>query len=254
MAEIKLPLPPVGVKIITEKTAMIDDVPTFRGISYCLAVTEVTNQGECWVDAQSIDTCGWAPFVLGFATPSTEFEKSLLPRLPKSIAGLYLANLDSVRKGIDPDVVLVRTTRENLHLMLDKIGWENAAWEYAEEKRLSVSSLSILREQKESWRSRLLQPVNRSLAAMNSVPGWKQLTSVVFKSRYATQAFDSLIKRTMADMSMCRNSTVIPYLTGKVNTSFFCTGGISWGGNDPQHMTSGWPWEMWGKIKDDLSW
>ena len=55
-----------------------------------------------------------------------------------------------------------------------------------------------------------------------------------------------VISRAMADMSVCRNSTVIPLLSGQVNVSFFCTGGITWGRNHPQYLTSGWPWPAFG--------
>jgi hypothetical protein len=43
-------------------------------------------------------------------------------------------------------------------------------------------------------------------------------------------------------MSVCRNSSVVPLLSGRVNVSFFCTGGITWGRNQADHLTSGWPW------------
>jgi len=59
--------------------------------------------------------------------------------------------------------------------------------------------------------------------------------------------------RTLADMSVCRNSTVVPLLVGRVNVSFFCTGGITWGRNDPDHLTSGWPWprSSWGATNNE---
>jgi uncharacterized protein (DUF169 family) len=43
---------------------------------------------------------------------------------------------------------------------------------------------------------------------------------------------------------MCRNSTVIPHLTGKANMSFFCTGAVAWGLNKPQHITCGIPFPL----------
>jgi hypothetical protein len=49
-------------------------------------------------------------------------------------------------------------------------------------------------------------------------------------------------------MSVCRNSTVIPLLTGRVNVSFFCSGGITWGRNQPDHLTSGWPWAVYAAL------
>jgi uncharacterized protein (DUF169 family) len=63
---------------------------------------------------------------------------------------------------------------------------------------------------------------------------------------------ERIIKNTMGDMSVCRNSTVIPYLENAANVSFFCTGGIAWGGNEPSHLTSGIPCELFDKIYERL--
>ena len=49
-------------------------------------------------------------------------------------------------------------------------------------------------------------------------------------------------------MSMCRNSTVIPFQKGKANVSYFCTGGIAWGKNKPDNMTSGYPYGIYQKL------
>jgi hypothetical protein len=86
--------------------------------------------------------------------------------------------------------------------------------------------------------------VNRGLAALAGSQRWQDLTHRLFRSRLVTAGFEALISRTLADMSVCRNSTVIPLLSGQVNVSFFCTGGITWGRNHPQYLTSGWPWPL----------
>jgi hypothetical protein len=83
--------------------------------------------------------------------------------------------------------------------------------------------------------------VNRVLAAMADRPGWQALTRRLFRSSLLTASFDALISRVLVDMSMCRNATVVPLLTDRVNASFFCTGGITWGRNRADHLVSGWP-------------
>jgi hypothetical protein len=88
---------------------------------------------------------------------------------------------------------------------------------------------------------RLVDAVNRPLAALARLRWWQGLTHWLFRSRLVTIGFDAVISRTLADMSICRNSTAVPLLTGKANVSFFCTGGVTWGGNDPGRLTSGWP-------------
>ena len=91
----------------------------------------------------------------------------------------------------------------------------------------------------------LIGAVNRALAGLARFRPWQALTHRLFRSGLVTAGFDALISRTLADMSICRNSTVVPLLTGRVNLSFFCTGGVTWGRNDPQQLTSGWPWDVY---------
>jgi hypothetical protein len=49
-------------------------------------------------------------------------------------------------------------------------------------------------------------------------------------------------------MSVCRNSTIIPLLAGQANVSHYCTGGITWGRNSPDHLTSGWPFPLFARL------
>ena len=74
------------------------------------------------------------------------------------------------------------------------------------------------------------------------------LTRWLFRSPAVTTGYDALIAATLADMSVCRNSTVVPLLTGQANVSYFCSGGITWGGNDPSHVTSGWPYALYRRV------
>jgi hypothetical protein len=94
----------------------------------------------------------------------------------------------------------------------------------------------------------LIGAVNRVLAALARFAPWQALTRWLFRSGLVTAGFDVLISRTLADMSVCRNSTVIPLLTGRANVSFFCTGGITWGRNDPHWVTSGWAWDDFRRV------
>jgi hypothetical protein len=95
--------------------------------------------------------------------------------------------------------------------------------------------------------------VNRILGGLARSERWQAFTCWLFQSRWVTARFDALISRTLADMSICRNSTVIPLLTGQANQSFFCTGGITWGRNRPEHLTSGWPWPLFQRVDQVLS-
>jgi hypothetical protein len=177
---------------------------------------------------------------LGLKEPKGRFEYGLTPRLSYPVTGLLLAPLD--RFPGEPDLVIVRAKRDMLQNMLTTLGQEQL-WD-GHENRLDRSAIPTLVDGQTSPRHRLVGVVNRILASLARVQSWQALTHWLFRSSAITIGFDALISRTLADMSVCRNSTVIPLLTNRVNISFFCTGGITWGHNHPDHMTSGWPWPI----------
>jgi hypothetical protein len=104
----------------------------------------------------------------------------------------------------------------------------------------------------ETARSRLIVAVNRGLAALAPSARWQALTRRLFSSRTPTIVLELLISHLAADMSICRNSTAIPLLAGRVNVSHFCTGGITWGLNHPESLTSGWPWATFRAIGSQM--
>lgn len=228
---------PVGVRALASAQEA-DGVPVYRGVSYCDAVREAGEGAILRVLPGSIEVCGWAPVVLGLKEPDGRFEEGLEPRLAYPVAGLLLARLD--RFPGEPDLVIVRASPEVLHPMVQRLGREGL-WE-GHQGRLDRSALPTLFEGKGTSRQGLVRGVNRLLAALARSERWQALTHWVFRSHLVTAGFDALISRTLADMSVCRNSTAIPLLTGQTNLSFFCTGGITWGRNHPGHLTSGWPW------------
>jgi uncharacterized protein (DUF169 family) len=227
---------PVGVCILPA-VGSHSSVPVYAGVSYCDAVRRA-GQGEVLrVLPGSIQVCGWAPVVLGLKSPDGAFERGLGPRLPFPVAGLLLAPLD--RFPGEPQVVVVMSGLEQIRLMVALVG-EGCLWE-SDGREPDRSVVSQLRCRPPSWRHRLVGLVNHPLAGFARSERWQGLTRRLFRSRRATQVYDALISHTMADMSVCRNSTAIPLLSGRVNVSFFCSGGITWGRNDPNQVTSGWP-------------
>jgi len=247
---IKLPLPPIGAKVFATAPAWAGEIEPRPQVSFCEAVSAAATHGEIWVAPNTLSTCHWSPIVLGFEKPQTAFQTSLEPTLPYPTAGVLLAPVDRFRAGVTPDVVIVRAGAETLREMAERVGWEHAAWEHVEEKRIAKSALRELHDAGGGWRTTFSRVFNRSLAALEKAPGWKPLTLFVFKNRRASGAFEEFIKRALASMSLCRNSLVIPCQTGKFNVSNFCAGGMTWGGNYPFHMTSGWPWALWKKQAD----
>ncbi len=236
---------PVGVKILGSASNSAE-AEVYWGVSYCDAVRRA-GQGETLrVIPGSIRVCLWAPVVLGLKPADGRFEEGLTPRLAFPTAGLLLAPLEDFPG--EPEVVIVRTRPERLRDMIRSAeamgsGGPSPLWE-GHGGELGWSALPIVTSGQETARSRLIVAVNRGLAALAPSARWQALTRWLFSNRTPTIALELLISHLAADMSICRNSTAIPLLTGRVNVSHFCTGGITWGLNHPEYLTSGWPWAV----------
>ena len=237
---------PVGVR----RLAGPDDaaeVARFVGISYCDAVRQAGEGKMLRVVPGSIGVCHWAPVVLGHKEPGDGFEAGLEPRLEAPAEGLLLAPLDQFPG--EPEVVIVRTGREQLVKLMAALQ-PGDLWQ-GHEGELDLSALPALREGQHRLRQGLVTGVNRLLAWLARFRWWRRLTHRLFRSRTLTRAFEAVISRLLVDMSVCRNSTVVPMLSGQVNASFFCTGGITWGLNRAEQMTSGWPWALFEKANQE---
>ncbi len=233
---------PVGVKFLSSPADVWDDLSLFGGTSYCQAVSQAGEQGLL-VRTSSIGTCRWSPVVLWLKQPDGSFEKRLEPSR-QATWGIALATLPGfAQAGAEPDVVILRDKAGNLRTLLEGLGRYNCAIQYA--GQMGKSALGILQGDRGGWKARLIEVVNPTLAMLNKVPGWGKATELLFRSTLASDLFDRLIAACMADMSVCRNSTVIPAITGKANISHFCTGGVTWGANRPEHMTCGIPYELY---------
>ncbi|MBU4179505.1 MAG: DUF169 domain-containing protein, partial [Actinobacteria bacterium] len=93
---------------------------------------------------------------------------------------------------------------------------------------------------------------NRVMAYLRRWKRFDDLIRAAMSTQVLTSGLERILKNTVADMSMCRNSTVIPLEEGAGNVSFFCVGGISWGGNLPANMTSGFPYKLIEGVHDRL--
>jgi hypothetical protein len=131
------------------------------------------------------------------------------------------------------------------------VGQNSCVREYAGE--LDKSALQYLWENRSDWKVKLTLGVNRILAILQKQEWFRKLIASIFRSEVVSDLFDRIISRTMADMSICRNSTVIPLKTGRANISFFCSGGIAWGMNRHEHMTSGWPYPIFKELRDKVT-
>lgn len=248
MVDIELEVPPIGVKVLKSRDGL-DDVKVFHGASYCEAVRLATPGEEVLVAPGSIDVCKWSPVILGLKQAEGSFEKKLGPRVDEALAGYYLAPMSSFREGLTPDVVIVRGRPEQLREITDSLGEAALVRRYWGE--IGKTALGV-GESGGSLKVKVTYGLNRVLARLRKLNSWDRFTRFAFRSRRVTSALEKLIKNNMADMSMCRNSTVIPYLENAANVSLFCTGAIAWGANSPAHMTSGLPFELFEKVSERL--
>ncbi|MFH1537525.1 MAG: DUF169 domain-containing protein [bacterium] len=249
MKAIRVGYTPVGVKIAPEPLENYPEAEEYRGISYCDAV-RLASEGAgraLLLTPESIGVCPWSPVVLGFKPPDPKYDLKVEFNLPLPIASVLLAPVDFFSAGSPPDVVVVRTTKGEMKKIVEALGWENMATEMA--GRLDRTALPIFIGDGSPLEKKRVQQINRALAKLNRSRRWRDFTKGVFKNKMATYLFDQLLDSYLANMSICRNSTVIPHLTGKANISYFCTGGIAWGLNRPEHMTCGMPFELYGRLK-----
>ncbi len=243
----RLDPPPVGVGLL--RSAQEHEVPAFAGVSYCQAVRQAGEGQALRVLPGSIDVCQWSPVVLGLKPAEGAFEEHLAPRLEHPVPGLLLAPLDRFPGA--PDVVLLRTTRQTLDSLIRIVG-RDRLWQ-GHGGRVAWSVAPLFSGGRFTFHYRAVQQTNAVLAFLARSRRWQVLTHRLFRSRLATAAYDAIISRTLADMSMCRNSTVIPLQSGHINVSFFCSGGITWGLNNPDHLTSGWPWTVFQGLREPAS-
>ncbi|MHB8895481.1 MAG: hypothetical protein ACYC99_09945 [Candidatus Geothermincolia bacterium] len=246
MDKIVLELPVISVKVLKDST---DGWPAreYSGVSWCDAVRLATFGEELLVVPGSIEICKWSPIILGLKEPENPFEESLQPRLEQPVAGVYVAPLS--RFDSAPDVVIVRGRPGQLRDLARRLGEGSLSTTY----RGQIGKTAIgVGERGLSARVMLSHVSNRALAVMKHWKRFDDLTRVAFKDYRVTGLFEKVARNAVADMSMCRNSTVLPLVEDAGNISFFCVGGVSWGGNSPVNMTSGYPGRMAGDILEHV--
>jgi hypothetical protein len=244
---VKIDIPPVGVSILTEIPASLSGVEVFSGVSYCQAILMSGRGKQLVVKPESIQVCQWVPIVLGFKSPENNFERSITPHLEPGTSGVYLASIDMYDRSLTPDVVIIRTNFYNFSLIFQYLGKElfiDPAQYNRDATALSFYHGNTAR----GVNGLMLKWFNRFLDTMNRFSWWQKFTEFLFTSTTISHLFDKFITRYLANMSMCRNSTVIPLKTGKVNISNFCAGGMAWGKNSPSHMTAGFPFHIYRNI------
>ncbi len=239
---------PVGVKVAPETPENYPRGEKYRGISYCDAV-RLASAGTgraLLLETDSIEICRWSPVVLGFCEPDPKFDLKVGYNLPFFTRSIILAPVGMYTANYPPDSLLVRAAPSELKKILELLDPAEIARELAGE--MDKSAISVLDRNHGPRDVRRIRWVNRLLASFNWSRNWRNFTKWALDRQWTTYLFDLFLDRYLANMSMCRNSTAIPLLTGKVNISCFCTGGIAWGLNSPAHMTCGMPFHLYRRL------
>ncbi len=248
MDKITLELPLIGVKVLKESVDGFEDVDVYHGVSYCDAVRLATFGEELLVKPGSIGVCKWAPVVLGLKTPESSFERSLLTRLDP-VAGIYIAPLSRFLEDATPVVVIARGRLTQMKRIMEALG--EGAFQRPYYGEIGKTALGVV-DRRFSFKVMLSYVSNRVMALLRRWKRFDDLIRAALRTQVLTGALEMVLKNTVADMSMCRNSTVIPLMEDAGNVSFFCVGGISWGGNLPANITSGFPYKLIEGVHDRL--
>jgi hypothetical protein len=231
----------VGVKVFRDRPEGLDGLETFKGASYCEAASRAKRQ-PVLVRGESLGVCKWSPAVMAFKEAEGGFESKLQPRLRPPVDTVLLAPLDAFPAGHQPEVVILQGPAGTLWKLFKDMDREDWAVEWASE--IARSALGLELDGLPQWKIKAVSLINRGLAKLTPHPAWQRFTRVAFRSKAVSHLFEVIFNPFQASMSVCRNSTVIPYLTGKANLSFFCAGGITWGSNPSTHMTCGVPYSL----------
>ena len=249
MATIKLELPLVGVKFLTDSLNGFEDVEVFAGASYCDAVRNATFGKELVVAPGSIGVCRWSPIILGLKEAESDFENSLEPRLDSNTAGVYVAPLSSFPDGVVPDTVIVRGRPAQLREIAEALGPNAMQKKYT--GKIGWSALGV-GERVLSAKVLLSHASNRLLGLLYRSKWFDAAIMRLTKSEELSARLEKYGKNAVADMSICRNSSVMPYVLDAGNITYFCAGGVTWGGNTPANMSSGYPYRLIEPLLGDL--
>ncbi len=152
---------------------------------------------------------------------------------------MLLAPLAGFPEGYEPDSVILQGPAETLWKLMKDLGKDK--WAVSCAREMERSALGMELDALPAWKVTLVTWTNRLLTRITPSKAWQRFIKLAAGSRLAGPV-EAAMKPFIASMSVCRNSTAIPILEEKANLSFFCAGGILWGGNPSTHMTCGVPY------------
>jgi len=250
---IELNSTPVGIKITPGVQGELEDRGVFhyRGPSFCDAISRASRGEALLITPASIEKCLWAPAILGLQEPESAFERSLSPRF-NSVKAIMAAPLSFFEKAnCCPEVVIIREKRQLVEKILKELEAGELALNYL--SQTDKSALALIAGNRDGFRKLTITGLNRLVEKLKERRQLKRLGEYFLSKPSICYLFDKLISLFLADMSICRNSTVVPALTGKANCSYFCSGAVFWGENSPDNFTTGIPYPVFCKLKEKLN-
>lgn len=244
---------PVGIKLDPSGLNEYPDLgySLYSGPAYCDAVSRASRGEKLFITAGSIYRCRWAPAVLGLKEPENSFEKGLVPSL-EAMKAIYVFPLgQGDEEIITPDLVIIRDGPGMIKRIFEELADSRLAGFCAH--RFDMSALAIINSEKAGLRASAVKSFNRLVYRLKNYRWFKKTAEKALDYPAASWLFDKIIALLLVDMSVCRNSTVIPALDGGANCSYFCSGAIFWGGNDPAHLTAGIPYQLFCRLDEKLS-
>ncbi|MBN2168090.1 MAG: hypothetical protein JW738_02510 [Actinobacteria bacterium] len=247
MDEIKLDLPVIGVKQLKDSLNGFENIDRYKGPTWCDVIRLATYGQALIVEPGSIGVCSVSPVVLGLKDAEKAVDKILEPRMEEHVAGYYINHVSRFPDGIEPDTVIIRGRPTQVRIIAEESG------ELQQNFRglIGASGLDLTGIQRLNVISALVS--NWMIGFAKKWKGFDPLMKAVMSNGQLMFIGEKFIERSLADMSMCRNSTILPLLEDAGNISYFCAGGASWGGNSPLNMTSGYPYRVYKKFADKLN-
>lgn len=242
-----LDLPVIGVKQLRDSLKGFENVDRYVGPTWCDVIRLATYGQALIVEPGSIGVCSVAPVVLGLKDAEKAVDMILEPRMEERVAGYYINHVSRFPEGVEPDTVIIRGRPSQVRRIAEESG------ELQENFRglIGASGLDLTGFQRLNVLSALIS--NWIIGYMKRWSGFDPLMKAVMNFGPLMLVGEKLIEKSLADMSMCRNSTILPLLEDAGNISYFCAGGASWGGNSPRNMTSGYPYRIYNKFADKLN-
>lgn len=246
MEKIKLDLPVIGVKQLKDSVNGFESVDRYDGPTWCDVMRLATFGQALVVEPGAIEVCSVAPVVLGLKDAEKEVDKILEPRMMEHVAGYYVNHVSRFPEGVEPDVVIIRGRPAQVKQVAEIAG------ELQQNYRgyIGASAFDLSGIQRLNVFSALVS--NWMIGYVKRLKGFDNLMKTIMNAGPLMFIGEKMIEKSLADMSMCRNSTIMPLLEDAGNISYFCAGGASWGGNSPRNMTSGYPYRIYRKLVNRL--